>query len=212
MIALLALLAYLFGSTPTSFLLARFVKGIDLREWGSGNLGATNLYRAAGVPLASVSVLVDVGKGFLPAWYFPRLDGVDVPELALLYGLAAMLGHIFSVWLKFRGGKGVATGGGVYLALAPAAVGIAAAIWLVLALACRIVSVASLAAATALPALVWWTRGGPDYVFWSTLPVAAFVWWNHRANIGRLLAGKELPARRGVGAPGEATAGEGEGG
>lgn len=197
----LALVAYILGSTPTSFLLARYVQGIDLRKWGSGNLGATNLYRAAGLPLAGASVLVDVGKGFLPTWLFPQIDGLAVPELALVYGIAAMIGHIFSIWLRFRGGKGVATGGGIYLALAPAAVGIAALIWTLVVFSTRIVSIGSLLAAAVLPVLVWLTRGQIDYVFWSTLPVLLFVWWNHRANIGRLLAGKELPARRGVGAP-----------
>jgi glycerol-3-phosphate acyltransferase PlsY len=129
-----------------------------------------------------------------------------MPELALLYGAAALLGHIFSIWMSFRGGKGVATGGGVYLALAPAAVGIAAVVWLAVVFAFRIVSVGSLLAATLLPFLVWLTRGELDYVFWSTIPLVAFVFWSHRANIGRLLAGRELPARRGVGAP-EADAG-----
>lgn len=201
-VVLLVLLAYLLGSIPTSFLLARFVKGIDLRKWGSGNLGATNLYRAAGAPLASISVAVDVGKGFVPAWLFTRLDGSGVAELALVYGLAAMLGHIFSVWMRFRGGKGVATGGGVYLALAPLAVAGAAVLWLLIVLGTRIVSIGSLLASAALPLLVWFSGHRLDYVFWSTLPVAAFVWWNHRANIGRLLKGRELPARHGVGAPG----------
>lgn len=192
--------AYLFGSTPTSYVLAR-ARGIDLRRWGSGNLGATNLYRATGIGLALVCVVVDVGKGFVPARFFPRLDGVALPQLALAYGVAAILGHIFSVWVGFRGGKGVATGAGVYLALTPAAVGIASAVWLLVVLAVRIASVASLAAATLLPGFVWLTGHRLDFVFWSTLPLVALVWWTHRSNLRRLLEGREPRIARGVGAP-----------
>lgn len=197
---ILVLASYLLGSIPTSLLLARYAGGIDLRHWGSGNLGATNLYRAVGVPLAAIAVAVDVGKGFVPTWFFPLLDGNGI-ALALAYGGAATLGHVYPLWAGFRGGKGVATGGGVYLALAPAAVGLSLAAWLVTVLATRIVSVGSLLAAALLPVFVWLTRQQLDLVFWSTLALAALVWWTHRSNIGRLLAGRELPARRGAGAP-----------
>ncbi|NIR43005.1 MAG: glycerol-3-phosphate 1-O-acyltransferase PlsY [Gemmatimonadetes bacterium] len=186
----LLVLAYLLGSTPTSLLLAR-LRGIDLRRWGSGNLGATNLYRAVGLPLAFLCALIDVGKGFVPAWYFVRLDGVDAPQLALAYGVAAILGHVFSIWVKFRGGKGVATGAGVYLALAPLAVAMAAVIWLVVMLTIRIASVGSLLAASAFPILIWVSGNGFDFVFWSSLPLTCFVWWTHRSNLRRLAAGRE---------------------
>jgi glycerol-3-phosphate acyltransferase PlsY len=195
----LLLAAYLFGSTPTSYLLAR-TRGIDLREWGSGNLGATNLYRAAGLGLASVCLVVDAGKGFVPARFFSRFDGVGAPQLALAYGAAAILGHIFSVWVKFRGGKGVATGAGVYLALAPAAVGFGFGIWVLVILTLRIASVASLAAATSLPALVWLTGHRFDFVFWSSLPLVLLVWWTHRSNVRRLITGREPRVARGSGA------------
>lgn len=191
--------AYLLGSTPTSFLLARYGKGIDLRQWGSGNLGATNLYRAAGIGFAGVCMVVDVGKGFVPAWFFPGLDGLDRPQMALAYGVAAVLGHVFSVWVRFRGGKGVATGGGVFLALAPAAAGLAVLVWAAVAAVVRIASVASLTAATVLPALIWITGHRFDFVFWSSLPLAALVWWTHRSNIRRLAAGREHRVARGAG-------------
>lgn len=203
MIALgLILVAYLLGSTPTSFLLARQLKGIDLRSWGSGNLGATNLYRAAGLAPALLCTLVDVGKGFVPAWVFPRFDGSADPQLALAYGLAAIVGHIFSIWVRFRGGKGVATGAGVFLALAPAAVGLTLVGWLLVMFAARIASLASLSAAILLPLMVLATGHGFDFVFWTSLPLAALVWWTHRANIARLLAGRELRVARGSGATG----------
>lgn len=197
-IAGLLVLAYVLGSTPTSYLLAR-THSIDLREWGSGNLGASNLYRATGLPLAALCTIIDVGKGFVPARFFTRLDGVDLPQLALAYGAAAVLGHIFSVWVRFRGGKGVATGGGVYLALAPAAVGMAFVLWLLIIFTVRIASVASLASATLFPLLVWLNGHDFDFVFWSSLPLVALVWWTHRSNVRRLLAGREPRIARGEG-------------
>jgi len=196
----LLVLAYVIGSTPTSYLLARS-QGIDLREWGSGNLGASNLYRATGLPLAALCTLVDVGKGFVPARFFTRLDGLDVPQLALAYGAAAVLGHIFSVGVRFRGGKGVATGGGVYLALAPGAVGLAFVLWLLIILPVRIASVASLASATLFPLMVWVSGHQFDFVFWSSLPLVGLVWWTHRSNVRRLLAGREPRIARGQGGP-----------
>lgn len=196
----LILLAYVMGSTPTSLLLAR-TKGIDLREWGSGNLGASNLYRATGLGFAALCTVADVAKGFIPAWFFPRLDDLAVPQLALAYGVAAVLGHIFSFWVRFRGGKGVATGGGVYLALAPAAAGLAFPVWLAVILTVRIASVASLTAVTTFPAFVWLSGHRYDFVFWSSLPIVALVWWTHRSNVRRLLAGQEPRVARGQGAP-----------
>lgn len=203
---LLVLAAYLMGSLPTSYLVARHVTGIDLRRWGSGNLGATNLYRAAGAACASIAVVVDIGKGFVPTWFFPQLDGLDLAPMALAYGAAAVIGHIFSVWVAFHGGKGVATGAGVYLALAPAATGLSLVVWLSLVIGVRIVSVASLAAATTLPGFIWLTGHGGDFVFWASLPLAALVWWTHRSNLRRLLSGREPRVARGQGSPTSAEA------
>lgn len=207
-VAALILVAYLLGSTPTSYLLARWAKGIDLHDWGSGNIGATNLYRAAGLGYAIPAGLVDIGKGFIPTWFFERLDGAESPDLALAYGVAAVLGHIFSVWLRFRGGKGVATGAGVYLALAPLAVGLTLGSWLLVVSALRIVSVASLTAATLLPLFVWATGHRFDVTFWASLPLALLVWWTHRSNVARLLAGQEpRVSRRAAESPSNAKTG-----
>lgn len=197
----LILAAYLVGSIPTSLWLARYVKGVDLRRWGSGNLGATNLYRAAGPRLALVAVVIDVGKGFVPAWFFPQLDASGAPQWALAYGVAAVIGHIYSAWAGFDGGKGVATGGGFYLALAPLAVGLGLVVWAALIVTVRIASIASLLAASLLPGLVWLSGHRSDYVFWASLPLAALVWWTHRSNIARLMAGEEPRVARGSGAP-----------
>lgn len=197
----LLIAAYLMGSFPTSLILARYLKGIDLRAWGSGNLGATNLFRAAGFGPAAVCMVVDVAKGFAPTWFFPALDRVAAPQLALAYGVAAVAGHIVPAWVGFRGGKGVATGAGVYLALAPAAVGLVFAAWLGTVLLTRIVSVASLLAATVLPPVLLLTGHRFDFVFWTSLPLAGLVWWTHRSNIRRLAAGREPRIARGSGAP-----------
>lgn len=199
---LLLVLAYLLGSIPTSFWVGKLFYGVDLREKGSGNLGATNSFRILGWKAALPVVLVDVGKGFVPTWAFPALD---VPEAAwswaMAYGAATILGHVFSVWVGFRGGKGVATSGGVFLGLAPWAVLAAFAAWLVVVLSTRIASLASLAAAVVAPVAVALTPhpGGARLTLFTTA-LAAFVVWAHRSNIRRLLRGEEKrvspPARR----------------
>jgi glycerol-3-phosphate acyltransferase PlsY len=137
-------------------------------------------------------VVVDVAKGFVPTWLFADLAGVGL-GWTLLFGTAAILGHMFSFWVVFRGGKGVATSAGVFVALAPLAVLGCFGVWLLVTLTTRYVSVGSIAAAVALPALVAWTRpagdGGALLIFSTAL--AAFVIWKHRSNIRRLLAGEE---------------------
>ena len=125
---LLLLLAYLFGSIPFGYLAGR-ARGIDLRQEGSGNLGATNVYRVLGARMALPVIVLDVLKGFLPVSLFPLWDGRAWPLLPELYGLAAIAGHIWPVFLRFRGGKGVATAGGVMLGLAPVAMLVAFLAW-----------------------------------------------------------------------------------
>jgi acyl phosphate:glycerol-3-phosphate acyltransferase len=181
--------AYLLGSTPTSYLVGRLSRGIDLRQFGSGNLGATNAYRVLGWKAAVPIFMVDIAKGWLPTYFFPMWD--DRPAMwALAYGAAAIIGHVFSIFVAFRGGKGVATGAGVFLALAPAAVLIGLGAWLTLVLATGYVSLASITAAALLPILVLLFRG-VDAVLWLALALASFVIWAHRANIRRLLRGEE---------------------
>lgn len=194
--ALLAL-SYLLGSTPTSYIIGKYFHGIDLREHGSGNLGATNAFRVLGVKSALPVVLVDVGKGLVPTWLFPRMVGAGI-GWTLAFGAAAVLGHMFSVWVGFRGGKGMATGAGVFLALAPWAVLAGLVLWVVLTFGTGYVSVGSIAAALALPALVALTphRGGWG-VFWFSLALGLFVVWAHRGNIRRLRRGEENRFRGG---------------
>ena len=183
------LLAYLVGATPTSYLVGR-MRGVDLRRHGSGNLGATNTFRVLGWKAALPVMVVDITKGWFPTLWFPLWDGAPAPEWALAYGAAAIVGHVFSIYVGFRGGKGVATSAGVFLALAPWAVLIGFVVWGVTVTLTRIVSLSSILAALILPVAVFVTNE-PTIELALSVGLAAFVIFAHRANIGRLLRGEE---------------------
>lgn len=199
---LFLLLAYLLGSLPSSYVAGR-LRGVDLRENGSGNLGATNVYRVLGAGAAVPVVIFDVAKGFVPASLFPGWDGSADARLAIAYGLAAIAGHVWPVFLKFRGGKGVATGAGVLLALAPLTTVLALLIWIGVVSLTRYVSVASITAATLVPLLAVLLDAPRATVGFCAL-VAGFVWWTHRSNLRRLLDGTEHRFGSGRARPGEA--------
>jgi glycerol-3-phosphate acyltransferase PlsY len=184
------ILAYLAGSFPTAWLAGRAM-GLDLRREGSGNLGGTNAFRVMGAKGGIPVVAVDVTKGYVPAAMFPLWDGSALPELALAYGLLAIIGHVWPVWLRFQGGKGVATGGGVLLALAPLAALVALMIWIGVVLLTRTVSIASLVAATSVPVVASLTGAALSTILFCT-GIAGFVWWTHRSNLGRIARGEEL--------------------
>lgn len=184
------LAAYLLGSIPNSYIAGRLTRGIDLREHGSGNLGATNTFRVLGAPIAVPVLILDVLKGFVPAAAFPQWDTSAVWRWALAYGAAAIIGHVFSAFLRFRGGKGVATAAGVFLALAPVAVLIALAVWAVAVWQSRMVSLGSILAALTLIAVLALYERRPEVLLLG-ISVAAFVVWGHRANIGRIRRGEE---------------------
>lgn len=209
-------LSYLLGATPTSYWVGRAVHGLDLREHGSGNLGATNALRVLGWRSALPVMLVDIAKGWVPVAVLAPMAGLDVDGAgfpwALAYGTAAILGHMFSFWVGFKGGKGMATSCGVFLALAPFSVLGGFLVWLGLTLGTGYVSLASMAAAAVLPALIAFTphRGGSTLV-WFSVALAAFVIWKHRSNIVRLARGEENRFQRGfprggADAPGSADA------
>jgi glycerol-3-phosphate acyltransferase PlsY len=186
------LLAYLCGSVPTSYWVGRAAYGVDLRTKGSGNLGATNTFRVLGWKAALPVFIVDVAKGFVPAFWFPRLESAPWPW-AIAYGAAAILGHVFSVWVRFKGGKGIATSAGVFLGVAPWAVLCGFAVWAATVATTRIVSLASMLAALTIPVAVWLMpppEGGAT-LRWFTVALAAFVIWAHRDNVRRLLRGQE---------------------
>jgi len=188
-------LAYLLGAIPTSYVVGRFAHGVDLRKHGSGNLGATNTFRVLGWKAAAPVMVVDVAKGWAPAAFFPLWDAAAPLEWALAYGAAAIVGHVFSVFVAFKGGKGVATSAGVFVALAPWAVLIAGVVWGVVVLLTRMVSLGSLTAAVVLPLAVFAT-GEPRLEFWLSLGLAAFVIYAHRSNIRRLVRGEESRVTR----------------
>ncbi len=189
--------AYLAGSFPTAWLAGR-ARGVDVGSMGSGNYGATNVFRTLGAAPAAIVVLVDVAKGLLPVALLPRVlpaEGVSSSLQAVLLAVAAVLGHVYSVFLGFRGGKGVGTAAGAYLALAPWALLAAAGVWLAILGMTRIVSVASLVGALALLAGVVAIDFGPEgsdvVIVAATALLVVFVFWTHRANIGRLARGEE---------------------
>ena len=189
--ALLALAAcYLLGAIPTSYLAAKLFRGIDLRTQGSGNLGATNLYRTLGWKFAIPAGLFDIAKGAVPVLAIaPAVSGSQL--FALACGLMAVVGHVFSLFVRFKGGKGVATAAGVMLGLSPYAVLALVAIWAVVVFATGYVSLGSIVAAALLPLLVWVLDPGSRNLVALDALVAAGIIWLHRANIRRLLAGTE---------------------
>jgi len=181
--------AYLVGAVPTGLLVVRLLRGIDVRGHGSGNIGATNVYRLAGLPVAALVLVLDAAKGTIPV-LLARSWGLS-PAAVVLAGLAAVAGHDWSPFLHFRGGKGVATSLGVLLVLSPAASLAAVAVWAVVVGATRFASLGSLLAAAAVPVVLWW-RGEPGAHLGFALAALVLVTYTHHANIGRLLRGVEL--------------------
>jgi glycerol-3-phosphate acyltransferase PlsY len=205
------LLAYLIGSFPTGFLVGK-ARGVDIRRHGSGNIGATNAFRILGPWLGGLVFLVDAAKGFFAVWaaaslnaHFPSsltdLEGLYMPSTvvlpsviaAILGAIWSMIGHSFTVWLGFKGGKGVATSLGTLFALVPWAGVSGLAIWIVLLFVTRYVSVASLAAAASVPVVTALTAPAADRVplIGLTILLTAIIFWRHRANIVRLRRGTE---------------------
>jgi glycerol-3-phosphate acyltransferase PlsY len=191
-------LAYVSGSIPSAYIAGR-MKGIDLRTVGSGNLGATNVYRTLGAKIAAVVFAVDMLKGALPAALLPALVlpketlGTDrAAWWALAFGVAAIVGHAKPVFLLWRGGgKGVATAAGIFAALAPVPLVISLAVFSFVLWRTGYVSAGSLTAAALLPLLLVWFNGLTSPLTIVAAMVGAFVFWSHRANIARLRAGTE---------------------
>jgi len=191
-----ALAAYLMGSLPTGYLVAR-ARGVDIRKEGSGNIGATNVFRILGKPAGIFVLVVDGLKGYAAcAWVADlMLRWFANPEIAaetvrITAGIAAILGHNYTCWLRFKGGKGIATSAGVLAALVPAALLIIFAIWVIVFALTRYVSLASISAAFSLPFAAWFTRNNLGIVL-VTGAMGALAIYKHRANIHRLLEGTE---------------------
>jgi len=187
----LLVLAYLVGSIPFGLVVGKLFYGVDVRQHGSGNVGTTNVFRVLGKK-AGVAVLVcDMLKGYIPAAIAAALFD---PWFAIFIAAAPVVGHIYSIFLKGRGGKGIATGAAVVLALVPLVFAIILVVWIVLLLTTRYVSVASLVAAFLVPVLTISLDEPLPYKIAGVL-VAVIVWWAHRGNIHRLLAGEEHRVR-----------------
>jgi glycerol-3-phosphate acyltransferase PlsY len=191
--ALALAISYTSGSLPFAWL-AGTAAGVDLRQQGSGNLGATNVFRVLGWKVGLAVFLADALKGALPVLLLPRLiESPRDPTLwAIACGVAAIAGHVRPLFLRFRkGGKGVATAAGVFFALAPIPMLVTFAMFVAVVLGSGYVSLGSLLSALVLPALLLATQGPRAPMFIVSLLVATFVFWTHRTNIGRLRRGEE---------------------
>ena len=203
-IAVVALVSYISGAIPFSYIAGRVFGGIDLRQHGSGNLGATNTFRFLGVKVALLVLVADIAKGFLPVFFAASYSpGYTIPDLWLMYigGFFAVIGHMFSVFMRFKGGKGIATTAGVFLALAPAAFLGAFAVFAVTFGATRIISVASMVSSIALPVMVfisqrfgWVSEDRSLLILSGAITVVVLV--KHHSNIRRLLSGREPTLKR----------------
>jgi glycerol-3-phosphate acyltransferase PlsY len=186
--------AYLLGSIPFGLLLAKLFGRTDVRKAGSGNIGATNVLRVAGPAAGILTLLFDAGKGWLAVWIASRLMHGS-SSIMIAAGFLALVGHCFPVWLRFRGGKGVATAAGIFLALCPEALLAALILFALVVWYSRYVSLGSLVAAAGIPLLVYllWAPhfAPPIIVTLASIAIALLVIYQHRANIGRLIRGEE---------------------
>lgn len=190
-------IAYLSGSFPSAYLAGRLLKGVDLRTVGSGNLGATNVYRELGLGPALVVLVVDAAKGGLPAWLLPGLlaVGFTSPQQmewwGIAFGVAAIAGHAKPIFLLWKGGgKGVATAAGVFVALTPVPAAVALLAFAIVVGATRLMSLGSMVGAVTLP-VAQVVLNGDTPAARASVVVAAFVLWAHRANVARMRAGTE---------------------
>ena len=201
------LLGYLFGSLPSAYWLGKFVYHINIFDFGSRNMGATNVHRVLGKGPFAITLSLDILKGLSAVLLAARLSpGPEaVFSLKILAAAGAMIGHSLSFWVNFRGGKGVATGLGVFLALAPVSSVLAMFVFLVVLVPTGWVSLGSIIASGALPVMIWFFQeGGPDWCPWLTgfaTLVALFIIYRHKANISRLLRGEENSLKNSPGKP-----------
>lgn len=184
----LLLAAYLLGSVPYGYIVGR-IRGLDVRQHGSGNIGASNVMRLLGVPAGILVLLLDASKGYLGVAMM-RMAGFDMPELLLLAGLCAVVGHTWSVFLRFRGGRGVASSLGVVIALAPTVAGIAFLSWVIVLVLTRYISLASVIAGAVLPIAMILLKQPGVYILGGFVIFILDV-YRHVPNFRRLMAGTE---------------------
>lgn len=186
--------AYLLGSIPFGVLIVKARGGPDIRSAGSGNIGAANVTRTAGAVAGVLTLLLDAGKGYLAVWIAERATGGNIRWM-MIAAAAAVIGHVFPVWLRFRGGKGVATSLGAFLPICREAVLLAVVLWLLVVGFWRYSSLGSIVAMAALPVFVYFLyapgHAPPMSVTLGTVAISLLVLWKHRGNMERLIAGKE---------------------
>lgn len=208
-IGIIAILSYLIGSIPTSIIVARHHRGIDIRQYGSGNAGGTNVIRVLGWKAGVFVILVDMAKGLFATMVLARLMYGPIPfenrtpfddftVVQIIAGCAAILGHVWTLFAGFRGGKGIATAGGMLIGIAPVDVAVSFGVFTIVFLISQYVSLGSLSAAVAFPLTMFFREnvfmvdieGYKTLIFFS-IGISALIVYTHRANIGRLIAGKE---------------------
>ncbi|MGD1211831.1 MAG: glycerol-3-phosphate 1-O-acyltransferase PlsY [Candidatus Acidiferrales bacterium] len=191
---LIPVVAYLLGSIPFGILIVKARGGPDVRSTGSGNIGAANVARSAGALAGVLTLVLDAGKGYLAVWLAERVTGSS-GRWMMIAAVASVIGHVFPVWLRFRGGKGVATTFGAFLPICSDAVVLAAVLWLLVVAFWRYSSLGSIVATAALPVFVYFLyaprHAPPWYVTAGTVAISLLVLWKHRSNMERLIAGKE---------------------
>lgn len=194
------IIGYLLGSIPTGVWLGRAFKGIDIRKHGSKSIGATNVFRVLGARLAAIVLIIDIGKGFVSCFLAARLDpgrfSLEPGQLAMIAGLAAVAGHLFPVFARFKGGKGIATGAGMLLYLAPLELAFALVVFVITVAVTRYVSLGSLSAAAFFSISIFLEKYYMKYPLGREMSILALLLiiltvYTHRANIGRLLKGTE---------------------
>ena len=181
--------AYFFGAIPFGLIIARS-QGVDIRAKGSGNIGATNVYRVMGKNWGLLTFLLDALKGFIPAYFFVEWSGSH-ETVGIYCGLMAIIGHSFPIYLRFKGGKGVATSAGMLLGVAPYAVGIGLISWIIFMVLFRYVSLASILATLIVSLIVWMEEAQPLISQWLITLLSLLIVWLHRGNIERLFKGTE---------------------
>lgn len=188
--AILLVTAYLLGSIPFGYLLVKWVKGIDVRTQGSGNIGMTNVWRVAGAGWGIATLALDISKGALAVWLAQHFDPMsDLLEVAC--GLAALLGNVFSVFLKFKGGKGIGISIGVFFFLLPPESTVGLVFFILAVAATRMISVGSLLGVTSMSLVTLYHQKGLTWFSGLALLATALVWYTHRQNIRRILNGTE---------------------
>jgi len=199
-LVLMILTSYLIGSIPTSIIASKLLRGIDIREHGSGNAGATNVFRVLGWKVGIVVLLIDIAKGLIPTiWFFKiGMQGVEWPiiNLKIVSGLSAVFGHIWTIFAGFKGGKGVGTGAGMLIGLTPTAVLIGLSIFILIVSLTRYVSLGSILASISIPITVFWQHfqnreSSSIALLFLSLLIPILIIFTHRSNIRRLIQGKE---------------------